>query len=371
MSINIADNFQYRGNKPLDSRVTYSTVADMKAVAEADLYDGCEAYVTATKKFYSYDSSNSVDATTGKWRERESGGTTNYPNLNNKPSINNVVLNGNKTSSDLGLADSEDIPSKLSDLTNDEGFITNTVNNLINYYLKTELYTKSEVDSIVTAIKNSRFEVVASLPTTDIQTNVIYLVPSEDPTTRNVKDEYVNIDGTTSGWECIGSTSVDLSNYVTISDLNTALADYVTSANLTLLLAEKQDTMQFSTMPNASEDYLGKTVQYVGVTDATYTHNFFYECVSDGETVPTYSWENVSVQTGGTNIVLTQPLLVGATSVTFSDPAIAGNVFIDIYTTKAGLEFNTIDDSTPNTIVLTYDSQLVPVDVIMEIRRNE
>ena len=74
MSINIADNFQYRGNKPLDSRVTYSTVADMKAVAEADLYDGCEAYVTATKKFYSYDSSNSVDDTTGKWRERESGG---------------------------------------------------------------------------------------------------------------------------------------------------------------------------------------------------------------------------------------------------------------------------------------------------------
>lgn len=82
------------------------------------------------------------------------GGTDNYNDLSNKPSINQVTLQGNKTASDLGLAptshshtkseitdfpslatvattgdyddlsDKPSIPSKTSDLTNDSGFIT-------------------------------------------------------------------------------------------------------------------------------------------------------------------------------------------------------------------------------------------------------
>ncbi len=39
------------------------------------------------------------------------------------------------------------------------------------------------------------------------------------PEANNVKDEYINIDGTTNGWEKIGSTQIDLSNYVTFDDL--------------------------------------------------------------------------------------------------------------------------------------------------------
>lgn len=38
------------------------------------------------------------------------GGTSDYLDLDNKPSINNVELTGNKTASDLGLAASTDIP---------------------------------------------------------------------------------------------------------------------------------------------------------------------------------------------------------------------------------------------------------------------
>ena len=158
------------------------------------------------------------------------------------PSIENVTLSGNKSASDLGLA-------KTSDLSN---FITKSVNDLVNYYLKSETYSKTEVDAIVTAIKNSRFEVVSSLPTTNIKTNVIYLVPSADPQTSNAKDEYINLDGTTAGWEKIGSTSVDLSGYVTDTELNTALANYTTTTDLTTLLAGKQDKIQVTTMPTAS-----------------------------------------------------------------------------------------------------------------------
>lgn len=46
------------------------------------------------------------------WAEVES--TSDYPDLTNKPKINNVELNGNKTSSDLGLVDTDTVQA-LSD----------------------------------------------------------------------------------------------------------------------------------------------------------------------------------------------------------------------------------------------------------------
>lgn len=74
MAISVADNFSYKGAKPLDARIQYATVANMKNATTSDLYDGCLAYVTETKKNYQYDSTNSVDPTTGKWRELQTGG---------------------------------------------------------------------------------------------------------------------------------------------------------------------------------------------------------------------------------------------------------------------------------------------------------
>ena len=44
-------------------------------------------------------------------------------------------------------AKAEDIPLKLSDLTNDEVFIDNTVSNLAKYYKKSETYTQDEVNT--------------------------------------------------------------------------------------------------------------------------------------------------------------------------------------------------------------------------------
>ena len=78
MGIPIADNFNIQSEKPLDGRIMYSTVASMVAVPGSSLYDGCMAYVTATKKNYQYDSSNTVDETLGKWREFSGGGGSSY-----------------------------------------------------------------------------------------------------------------------------------------------------------------------------------------------------------------------------------------------------------------------------------------------------
>ena len=53
-----------------------------------------------------------------------SGGASDYADLNNKPGINGVTLSGNKTAAQLGLAAADDVPTKTSQLQNDAGFLT-------------------------------------------------------------------------------------------------------------------------------------------------------------------------------------------------------------------------------------------------------
>lgn len=159
------------------------------------------------------------------------------------------------TASEVGaLPDDTTIPTKVSDLTNDSGFITNVVNDLVNYYKKSETYTQAEVDALVSAVVTLDMRAVATLPTTDISTTTIYLVPSTSAQSGNVKDEYINLDGTSSGWEKIGTTDIDLTGYVTDAELTAALADYVTSAGLTTILASYATTSAMNTALGGKQD---------------------------------------------------------------------------------------------------------------------
>ena len=101
------------------------------------------------------------------------------------------------------------IPTETSDLTNNSGFITKAVNDLTNYYLKSETYTKEEVQSLISALNSVSLKKVDSLPESG-DSNVIYLVPKSG-SGNDIYDEYIYIDGKP---EHIGSTQVDLSNYV-------------------------------------------------------------------------------------------------------------------------------------------------------------
>lgn len=51
------------------------------------------------------------------------------------------------------------------------------------------------------------------------------------------------------------------------------------------------EAKQLVTMPTASATWVNRTVQFIGTTDANYTHGFFYECV---ENSGSYSWVNVA-----------------------------------------------------------------------------
>lgn len=124
-------------------------------------------------------------------------------------------------------------PTKTSDLTNDSGFITNAVNNLTNYYLKNETYTKAEVESLVANFAG--FLVVANLPTQNIKTNIIYLLGPVG----SWADRYEEWIYSNSSWVKIWETSIDLTNYFNVSNNDTddiiewATNKFVTSSDKT------------------------------------------------------------------------------------------------------------------------------------------
>lgn len=115
-------------------------------------------------------------------------------------------------------------------------FITNTVNNLTNYYLKSETYTKDEITALISAIQQFHYEIVQELPQTGAN-NIMYLVPKSDEQTSNYYDEYVYANN---NWEKIGDTEIDLSGYVTTDTLNTVLANYMTEQEIIQMINDNK-----------------------------------------------------------------------------------------------------------------------------------
>ena len=238
---------------------------------------------------------NKVDKINGKGLSTEDYTTTEKNKLSNIEDgaevnvIESVTVNGTEVT----------VVDKTIALT----LLTTAVNNLTNYYLKTETYTKEEVQNLIGSTVGVSISIVSELPTTG-ETNIIYFVPTE---TENVYSQYIYT--STDGWVLIGSTTVDLSNYYTKTQVDTLLTakqdsltfdstptststNPVTSGGVYTALSQKQEQIQYSTMPTASADNLGQIYQYIGST-STYTQGRFYRCVYDS-TNDEYSWEEVS-----------------------------------------------------------------------------
>ena len=122
--------------------------------------------------------------------------------------------------------------TKTSQLENDSNFITNVVNNLLNYYTKDEVYTKANIDELLRNIgAGLSIKIVAVLPTEEISGTTIYLIK----TSGNNYNQYMWIDN---AWANLGSTTVDLSNYYTKDKVDEILLGYVTKDVLASILID-------------------------------------------------------------------------------------------------------------------------------------
>lgn len=120
------------------------------------------------------------------------------------------------------------------------------------------------------------FVVVQTLPTTDISTSTIYLVPKQSAGTYNIYDEYINTDGTSQGWELIGTTEIDLSNYYTKTEVDNLIPDELKdlSDDSTHRLVTDTEKSTWNGKANTSDIKNGTlTIQLNGENQQTFTAN--------------------------------------------------------------------------------------------------
>lgn len=141
-----------------------------------------------------------------------------YNQAQNKPSINGVALVGNKTSEDLGLQPAGDY------ITNDEAdekFIDEDELEAKNYV------NQAELQDAIAHIEHFHREIVEALPLTGMD-NVLYMV-RKGGTGEDIYNEYiwVGLSNSEDGYEFLGTTATDLTDYYTKTQVDTALAGKV------------------------------------------------------------------------------------------------------------------------------------------------
>lgn len=146
-----------------------------------------------------------------------------------------------------------EIPTKISELQNDSGFITNLVNDLVNYY------TKEEIEHRISLIPKFEIKVVDTLPTTDISPTTVYLTKADN----DVGDLYAEWIYVNAKWELLGRAKVDVSGFALKTDIPTKLSQlqddigYITQQVADQRYQKAGNYIEVGDIPVASSSQLG------------------------------------------------------------------------------------------------------------------
>lgn len=83
---------------------------------------------------------------------------------------------------------------------------------MARYYTKSETYTQEEIRNLIAGVSTLDIQTVSILPVENISTTTIYLLETNGIDETNIYEEYIYVNNK---WELIGTTKVDLSQYVT------------------------------------------------------------------------------------------------------------------------------------------------------------
>ena len=104
-------------------------------------------------------------------------------------------------------------------LTQVGSFADDEMSNNSNGIVKNKVI-KAYIDKLIAGIKQFKAIKTDVLPTEDIDSKAIYFIPKKNKNNDDVYDEYMYINDK---WEPIGSTAVDLSDYITTEILNSTI----------------------------------------------------------------------------------------------------------------------------------------------------
>lgn len=152
-------------------------------------------------------------------------------------SITGVSVGGVEQDVEDNVAMLPAYPTKVSQLENDVPFVSKAVADLENYYLKSETYTKEEVNHLVSEIPKFAIEVVDVLPITDISATTIYLLKTSTTEEGNLYTEYIYVKG---AWETLGTQKLDLSNYYNKQEVDAKLSGKVDKVSGSSLMTDAE-----------------------------------------------------------------------------------------------------------------------------------
>lgn len=200
--------------------------------------------------------------------------------------VNDVFYTNDGTGTFAGV--SEDVLNRISQLVIDRNVVTD--NNFTDGYKEQILQNTDDILALqdaVAALSTFSFQVVQTLPTQDISTTTIYLLPKQTSGSDNIYDEYIYVNN---NWELIGDTEIDLTNYVTKDGVKTINNESILgTGNITI---EGGGNVRIDTVNNWAIFTEGNDEYFVPVTKIA------------APSTPTITTTTYSIVTGNANVAI-------------------------------------------------------------------
>lgn len=245
--VNVIESISVNGtalqitNKGVNIVVPTGALAGKDKVAEVDLDDALKEKVNAAAEGnHSHANKGVLDGITAA---KVSAWDAAQPNVLEGIKVNGTALTV-KSDKTVELT----VPTKVSDLTNDSGYLTESdiadkadkATTLAGYGI-TDAYTKTEIDGKVASVLHYKGTVntYAELPTTGQKVGDTYNVSSADKSHNIRAGDNVAWDGTS--WDVLGGVE-DLSAYSTTEQMNAALSKKVDKVSGQRLMTDAEGT---------------------------------------------------------------------------------------------------------------------------------
>lgn len=240
MAIKIGANFAYNGKLPNFERDSFETKAAMKAFNENNIDEGHLSYCKEDGNIYQYKSTNTVDATTGKWRifktdivvDAALNGTSKNP-IQNKAVYDALQLKADKTQLDdyLTKTNADTTYATKESLNNEVNQLVEEINLKLDDTVAASTYLRQD-DANTTYAKKSDISNVykfkgtktnySELPTTGVVTGDVWNITNADAEHGIKAGDNVAWNGT--AWDNLSGVT-DLSAYATTTTTDAMSAD--------------------------------------------------------------------------------------------------------------------------------------------------